>query len=223
MLWVSQQLLAQNQASTISIDTQEIGTPEHPTIHGGRVNAFNDVTNKKRAVPIALEEKKKSKFHDAWATNSRVKKFLIKASQQHQLSHVLYKIEQMGLPASIALLPMVESNYNTQAVSPKGAAGSWQLMPETAKAYGIRAKERFQFLPATDAALRLLKNLHQQFGNWELVFAAYNTGATRVAHALQKNPQAITIDELPLPQETKTYVHRIKSLNQAMREMSTHV
>ena len=122
------------------------------------------------------------------------------------------KSDEMQLPASVALIPLIESGYQN-VVSPKGAAGVWQLMPAVAHDYGITPAERFQFEPATDTALKLLRQLHQKFGSWELAFAAYNAGATRVETALHQQPKATSIQELNLPIETQQYVKKIMQIN----------
>lgn len=82
-------------------------------------------------------------------------------------------------------------------------------MPNTAMEYGLNPQDRTNFIPETNAALMLLKNLHQHFGNWDLAFAAYNAGTSRVDKALKNNPSANSIDELNLPLETKKYVSSI--------------
>ncbi len=105
---------------------------------------------------------------------------------------------------------MVESHYQTNAVSPKGATGAWQLMPETAKAYGLNNQTRKNFIASTDVALHLLSDLHQQFGNWTLAFAAYNAGSTRVKQAFVHHSTVQEIEALDLPWETTRYVQRSK-------------
>ena len=95
-------------------------------------------------------------------------------------------------------------------------------MPSTAKDYGLPINERFLFKAETDVALKILQDLHHEFSNWSLAFAAYNAGAQRVKNALQKNPQAATVEELDLPQETKTYVQRMIGLNRKIMEGAVH-
>lgn len=215
--------------------TSYIGTTDHPTINGGIINSA-DGTPVNHQMPIVIQRAdptpriKPSKtvvnnqiaFPDSWATSMRVKKLLIVAASAGKLSYVLKKTNEMGLPASVAIVPMVESHYQTDAISPKGAVGAWQLMPSVAKDYGIQNQDRFQFTTSTDTALKLLNQLHHQFGNWQLVFAAYNAGSKRVEDALEKNPNAKNMDELDLPQETKIYVKQIMSLNKTMMELSIH-
>ncbi|MDQ7081752.1 MAG: lytic transglycosylase domain-containing protein [Aquificota bacterium] len=81
-----------------------------------------------------------------------------------------------GLPEELSLLPLIESGFNPFAVSRSGAAGIWQLMPQTARRYGLRVDkevdERFDLLKSTEAATSYLKDLYRKFGDWELVLAA---------------------------------------------------
>jgi Transglycosylase SLT domain len=151
---------------------------------------------------------------DDWATDTKVEQVLKQAASEGKLSYVLDQAKKANVPASVAILPIVESNYNKTAVSPKGAGGAWQLMPGTTNDYGIKAKDRFDFNSSTDVAIQLLNDLHQEFGNWALAFAAYNCGSHCVINALKHNPGATDIDELSLPTETKNYVHKIIKLNQ---------
>ena len=215
-------------------NTHYIGTPDRPTIDGGIINSTDVLTvqdseeikrpQKLSRTPfVSIKESVPSVLDDKWATRERVRRFLTSASHEGKLSYVLKKTAEMKLPASVAVVPMVESNYETRAVSPKGAVGAWQLMPETAVDFGMKEKERFQFVKSTDTALRLLARLHHQFGNWALAFAAYNAGSSRVLAALHKNPKATSVDELDLPSETKTYVHRLMGINKTIQEMGSHV
>lgn len=220
--------------------TDLVGTSEQPTIDGGIINAADglainhffdtdtpvkltssvlpvihktsktaQITNKTEDVQIrAIEEK--------WATSKRVKRLLQAAAQEGKLDYVLHKIDEKGLPASLATVPMIESNYQIVSTSNKGAAGLWQLMPSIAKDYGISSLDRYHFQLSTTIALDLLDRLHQQFGSWALAFAAYNAGSKRVELALRKNPKARSIKDLDLPKETKQYVSRIMSINKKL-------
>lgn len=203
--------------------TRQIGTSDHPTIDGGIINTTENIP----ASPVesqhsATEKTVSLPFQDNWATNATVKQMLQAASHGGKLAYVLEKSETMQLPASVAIVPMVESHYNPKAISQKGAAGAWQLMPATAKDYGLSSNERFEFETETDAALTLLKDLYHEFSNWELTFAAYNAGSQRVKDAIKKNPRAMTVDALDLPSETKIYVKRLIALNQKLMEGVQH-
>jgi hypothetical protein len=118
-----------------------------------------------------------------------------------------------GLPAELAYLPLIESGYRPQAVSPAGAAGPWQFIPETGRRYGLRidalVDERRDPIKSTHAASQYLKDLHEMFGDWELSLAAYNSGEYRVARILADKDVDDFWDMRErgyLPSETSAYV-----------------
>ncbi|MFB3920973.1 MAG: lytic transglycosylase domain-containing protein [Terriglobia bacterium] len=118
-----------------------------------------------------------------------------------------------GLPLSLMGVAAVESGFNPAALSPKGARGLWQLMPETARRYGLTVEpgrdDRLDTLKSTHAAARYIQDLFAQFRDWPLVFAAYNAGETRVERALDRNGAGDfwTLSRRgALPEETRQYV-----------------
>ena len=120
-----------------------------------------------------------------------------------------------GLPAELAYLPLIESGYRPTAVSPAGAAGPWQFIPETGRRYGLRidslVDERRDPIKSTHAAVQYLKDLHDMFGDWELSLAAYNSGEYRVARILAETDAGDYWDMRSrgyLPSETSQYVPR---------------
>ncbi len=133
-------------------------------------------------------------------------------------------LEREGLPVELAYLPLIESGYRTQAVSPAGAAGPWQFIPETGRRYGLRidalVDERRDPIKSTVAASAYLKDLHEMFGDWELSLAAYNSGEYRVARILAKPGVEDFWDmrELGyLPSETSAYVPKFLAAVQIAR------
>lgn len=157
---------------------------------------------------------------DKFSDDQNIKSILKNAAKDGKLAYVLQRAEQLKLPATVALIPMVESRYQTDAVSPKGAKGAWQLMANTAKDYGLESKDRENFTASTDAALHLLSDLHRKFGNWTLAFAAYNAGNRRVKCALVCNPYTEKINKLNLPLETKQYIAKLKMFYDAMTKLA---
>jgi membrane-bound lytic murein transglycosylase D len=129
-----------------------------------------------------------------------------------------------GLPAELAYLPLIESGYRPQAVSPAGAAGPWQFIPETGRRYGLRidalVDERRDPIKSTEAASAYLKDLHEMFGDWELSLAAYNTGEYRVARILERKDVDDYWDMRErgyLPSETSAYVPKFLAAVQIAR------
>jgi len=117
-------------------------------------------------------------------------------------------LRKHGLPEELALLPAIESAFNPFAVSRAGAAGLWQLMPSTARRYGLKVDgeidERFDVIKSTETAAMYLKDLYQRFKNWELTLAAYNCGEYCVARRTGGINFWKTQNFLPL--EAKNYV-----------------
>ncbi len=121
-----------------------------------------------------------------------------------------------GVPVDLAAVILVESGARADALSPKGARGLWQMMPDTARRYGLRVDDihddRLDLFRATDAAARYLHDLYAQFGDWKLALAAYNTGEANVGTAILK-AHTQDFDQLTklgmLPLETRNYVPRV--------------
>lgn len=121
-----------------------------------------------------------------------------------------------GVPVNLVAMILVESGGRADALSPKGARGLWQLMPDTARRYGLRVDDmrddRLDLFRATDAAARYLHDLYAQFGDWKLALAAYNTGEANVASAILR-AHTQDFDQLAsrwmLPLETRNYVPRV--------------
>jgi membrane-bound lytic murein transglycosylase D len=118
-----------------------------------------------------------------------------------------------GVPADLAWMAEVESSLNPRARSPAGARGLFQLMPDTAQAFGLSTwlpDDRTDPEKSAHAAARLLRRLHERFGDWPLALAAYNAGEGRVSRALAAR-KARTFAEIDpaLPAETRLYVPKI--------------
>lgn len=133
------------------------------------------------------------------------------------LYDILVELEARKLPTELALVPAVESHYNPFAYSPRHAAGLWQFIPGTARAWGLRNTKwydgRLDTRAATEAALDYLEFLHRRFGDWLLALAAYNAGEGRVDRALEaagKGNRAFW--KLKLPKETRLYVPKVLGL-----------
>ena len=118
-----------------------------------------------------------------------------------------------GVPDQLAAVIQVESGGNPLALSPKGARGPWQLMPDTARRYGLRVDknldERIDLEKSTGSAARYLRDLYRQFGSWPLALAAYNTGEQNlqraIAHARSRDFTTLSVLGY-LPLETRNYV-----------------
>lgn len=136
-------------------------------------------------------------------------------------SLIYSQLDSAKMPRDLIYLALVESGFKTKAYSRAKASGMWQFIPETGKRYGLAVDywvdmRRTPEL-ATAAALKYLKRLYDEFGDWLLAMAAYNCGEGRVRRlvkeaaldTLRDTSKAITYWELQLPKETMRYVPRI--------------
>ena len=136
------------------------------------------------------------------------------------LFHIMNRLEQQGMPAELALLPIVESAFDPFATSPAGAAGIWQFMPETADYLGLKQDGwydgRRDIITSTEAAINYLGRLHKRFdGDWLLALAGYNAGGPRVQRAIRKNLKSGkpgNFWHLALPAETQSYIPKLIAL-----------
>jgi membrane-bound lytic murein transglycosylase D len=122
---------------------------------------------------------------------------------------------EQKVPPELVWVAEVESSFDPRARSPAGAAGLYQLMPATAKQYGLRTWLPDQRLRAEDntrAAAKHLQHLHGQFKDWQLALAAYNAGEGTVQKLLDRH-KARTFDEIAthLPAETQMYVPKVEA------------
>ncbi|HSG31300.1 MAG TPA: lytic transglycosylase domain-containing protein [Thermodesulfobacteriota bacterium] len=103
-------------------------------------------------------------------------------------------------PLLVKAVIKAESNFDPKAVSPKNAQGMMQLIPATAKDYGV--SDPFNATQNIDGGVKFLRDLIKFFkGDVDLVLAAYNAGPGTVMKYNYKIP--------PYP-ETKNYVQKVK-------------
>ena len=122
-------------------------------------------------------------------------------------------LREEGIPAELSAVVLVESGGLTTALSPKGARGVWQFMPDTARRYGLVVNEvqddRIDIQKSSRAAAHFLMDLYRHFEDWSLALAAYNAGERVVRAAMDRSGfrefRSIS-DGMLLPAETRSYV-----------------
>lgn len=135
------------------------------------------------------------------------------------------ELARAGLPADLAGLVLVESAALPDALSRKGARGLWQLMPQTARRYGLTVNaerdERLNPEASTRAAATYIRDLQIRFKDWRLVLAAYNAGEDRVQKAIEKagtsDFERLSAKKL-IPEETRNYVSTVLRAIRILRE-----
>ena len=117
-----------------------------------------------------------------------------------------------GIPDDFKYLMVIESNLNSIARSPAGAAGLWQFMPTTGREFGLEVNEnvdeRYHIEKATVAACKYFKQAYAKYGDWIAVSAAYNAGQARISSQLEKQLASHAMD-LWLVEETSRYMFRL--------------
>lgn len=200
--------------------------------HKGRHHAKVHVTKKQKKGTQPINALAKGALTENGKVHAYAKQFsteLIKNTQQKDdFKYIEAEIIQRKLPKELAWLPMIESNFNSEAISCKGAVGLWQFMPATGKMFGLKqtalVDERKDLKASTKAALTHLEYLHKKFNrDWNLALAAYNAGEGTVDRAIKKNKKAgksTSFWSLKLPKETREYVPKFLGISKVAKSIS---
>lgn len=170
----------------------------------GNHNAIPMVMNKHIQAEIDLFTKKGEKkfFIESYKRSGRYRSLIIPA------------LKEAGLPLELFWLPLIESGFKVNALSRARALGLWQFIPSTGYKFGLKRDkyidERIDPVKSTQAAIAYLKELHQIFGDWATVLAAYNCGEGKVLRVIRSQninylDNFWDLYEL-LPRETARYV-----------------
>lgn len=137
------------------------------------------------------------------------------------LPFISQALDQADMPSDIKYLAIIESALRPHAGSPKGAIGFWQLMPTTARNYGLKVDEfvdqRRDLYLSTPAALDYLKMLHAKFSSWTLALAAYNMGEEGL-EAEMLEQKSSDYYQLYLPLETQRFIFRMLAVKLIMSD-----
>jgi hypothetical protein len=142
-------------------------------------------------VEVALERMTGTPKGRAWAQGAI-------AARASWATLVEGALAEAGLPPELAAVPLVESGYtnwgdpaapSSQSLAPGIAGrGLWMFIAPTARAYGLRVEgavdERLDPAKETAAAVALLGDLYQRYGDWRLALAGYNQGERAVDAAI---------------------------------------
>lgn len=175
-------------------------------------------------------------------SNPRIKRYINEYTKTNYYANQLSKnasiylytiveeLDKRGLPHELALLPMVESNFDPLAVSQSGAGGLWQIMPTTGHLLGLKQDfwydGRKDIKASTIGALNHLQYLYRLFDeDWLLALAAYNAGERRVIKAIEHNKKKKKPTDfwhLDLPKETQNYVPKLLALSAIVKNPINH-
>jgi membrane-bound lytic murein transglycosylase D len=130
--------------------------------------------------------------------------------------HIAAQMKKAGLPEDLSWLPLIESGFKVKALSRARALGLWQFIASTGYRFDLRrdqwVDERMDLERSTDAAINYLTALHDLFGDWTTVLAAYNCGEANVLRVIRQQ-HVNYLDNFwdlyqRLPAETARYVPR---------------
>ena len=131
---------------------------------------------------------------------------------ERMFSRVVPILKKNGIPEDLKYLMAIECNLDPKSVSSAGAAGPWQFLKATGRAYGLEVgdevDERYHIAKSTEAACKYLKEAYEKYGDWMTVAASYNAGQSGISQRITNQRQARAMD-LFLPTETSRYMFRI--------------
>lgn len=141
------------------------------------------------------------------------------------LYYIVDEVEKRELPIELALMPLIESDFNASAYSHKHASGLWQLTPAIATYFKVQITPwydgRQDVIDSTRAALDFMEYLYKRFdGDWYHAIAAYNLGEGRVLRAISNNKKQgkpTNFFNLKLPKQTSQYVPKLLAAAQLLK------
>jgi membrane-bound lytic murein transglycosylase D len=143
---------------------------------------------------------------------------------------IVKSLEEAGLPEELSWLPLIESGFKIRAMSRARALGLWQFIASTGYKFGLKRNmwidERMDAEKSTKAAIAYLKELHQIFGDWTTVLAAYNCGERRILNRI-KGQRINYLDNFwdlyeRLPRETAFYVPKFLAVLHILNDPDAH-
>ena len=190
-------------------EANEVTFPVDPNL---KAKAEEELKQTRSDLPLVLNDSVAG-YINFFSTRGRgtLEHGLVRAGRYRDMISRILKEE--GVPQDLIYLAQAESGFHNLALSRAGARGMWQFMASRATGYGLSRNwwvdDRQDPEKATRAAARHLKDLYNEFGDWYLAMAAYNSGPGTVQAAVQRTGYA-DFWELyrrnVLPQETKNYV-----------------
>ncbi len=169
-----------------------------------------------KAIPLVMNKHVQNEI--VRFTQNSEKKFFIESYKRSgkYRAQIVSALKEAGLPVELSWLPLIESGFKVNALSKARALGMWQFIPSTGYKFGLNRDkfidERIDPVKSTQAAIAYLKELHQIFGDWSTVLAAYNCGEGKVLRVI-RTQNINYLDNFwdlyeRLPLETARYVPR---------------
>ena len=190
-------------------EANEVTFPVDPNV---KAQAEAEIKATRSDLPLMLTDPVVS-FLNYFSKNGKgtLERGLIRAGRYEPMIRRVLREE--GVPQDLIYLAQAESGFHELALSRAGARGMWQFINSRANGYGLARNwwvdERLDPEKSTRAAARHLHDLYNQFGDWYLAMAAYNSGPGNVQQAVRRTGYADfweLYNRNVLPKETKNYV-----------------
>ena len=186
---------------------------------------YKAVSGNHREIPLTMNEHVEMEIK---SFQGHERSFFIESYKRsgQYMGKIKASLREAGLPEELAWLPHIESWFKVKALSPARALGIWQFIPSTGYKFGLKRDawidERMDPEKSTAAAIAYLKELHQMFGDWTTVLAAYNCGEGTVLRKI-RNQKINYLDNFwdlysQLPRETARYVPRFLATLHIMKD-----
>jgi membrane-bound lytic murein transglycosylase D len=174
------------------------------------------VTGNHNAIPMVMNKHIQNEI-DRFTQKSE-KRFFLEAYKRsgRYRPQIVSALKKAGLPVELSWLPLIESGFKVNALSKARALGLWQFIPSTGYKFGLQRNQyidgRLDPVKSTTAAIEYLTELHNIFGDWTTVLAAYNCGEGQVLRVI-RTQNINYLDNFwdlyeRLPLETARYVPR---------------
>jgi membrane-bound lytic murein transglycosylase D len=171
-------------------------------------------------LPMANAKVNRKIRHSIWKQNYHVLHTdELQAKAEKWFPVIVPILKLYGIPEDFKYIPLLESGFDKQARSPRGAAGIWQFMPGTAREYGLKVgngkDDRLNNRKATIAACKYIRELYNKFDSWTLAAAAYNAGSPRVQKAINRKNQG-NYFYMRLNRETGMYIYKLVAMKEVI-------
>jgi membrane-bound lytic murein transglycosylase D len=191
-------------------EANDVTFPVDPSI---KAKAETEIKTTKSDLPLMLNDEVAMfiNYFSSPKGKGTLERALARSGRYRDMISVTLK--EVGVPQDLIYLAQAESGFQPLALSRAGARGMWQFMASRASMYGLQRNwwvdDRQDPVKSTKAAAQHLKDLYNQFGDWYLAMAAYNSGPGTVQHAVERTGYADYWELYRrgvLPQETRNYV-----------------
>ncbi len=192
---------------------------------------YTTVKGNHNAIPLSINSHVQKEI-DFFTKSGPGRSFFIESFKRsgRYRPYILSKLRGAGLPEELSWLPLIESGYKVKAMSNARALGLWQFIASTGYKFGLKRDryidERLDPFKSTEAAIAYLKELHDIFGDWLTVLAAYNCGEGRVLSVI-RNQNINYLDNFwdlyqQLPNETARYVPKFLAVLHIINHLSDY-